>query len=138
MKANSPEHMAKMQAAAAAKRALQLASGDPVPKPPPRAKLLKRYFQDLEGVFDCRGNVRLSSSGQSIIECRRIARERYKAAVGEPAAPARAIKAICFECVGGGADDGPKLAIRDCRVLTCPLHPVRPWQNAKNRNKPPQ
>jgi hypothetical protein len=39
-----------------------------------------------------------------------------------------AIDAKCFDCVGGGADPNPRGAIRDCRITSCTLHPVRPYQ----------
>jgi len=40
-----------------------------------------------------------------------------------------AVKAMCLECMGyeAGAID----AIRDCQSVACPLHAVRPFQDAK-------
>ena len=46
-----------------------------------------------------------------------------------PQSKALAIKAKCWDCVGAGADANPRQAIRECVVQSCPLHPVRPWQN---------
>ena len=48
---------------------------------------------------------------------------------------AEAIKNKCFMCVGGDADPGPRLRVRDCQIHDCPIYPVRPWQKIKGRSK---
>lgn len=44
-----------------------------------------------------------------------------------------AVTAKCWDCNGGDADPRPRLRIRDCPCTKCPLWPVRPWQNVKDR-----
>lgn len=46
-----------------------------------------------------------------------------------PRSLAAAVRGKCFDCVGGhNADHGHVRAVRECPAITCPLHPVRPWQ----------
>lgn len=42
-----------------------------------------------------------------------------------------AINAKCFDCVGCGFDPKPTNEIRNCKITTCPLWNVRPYQNKK-------
>lgn len=98
-----------------------------------RAPALKRYFRDMEGVLDPHGDPRRSSADQSMIECRRYALEAYRRALALHGTLKRAVEAACYDCVGGGADPGPKLAVRDCPCQNCPLHAVRPWKALKGR-----
>lgn len=51
-----------------------------------------------------------------------------------PQSKALAIKAKCWECVGCGIDPNPRAAIRDCQVIKCPLHNVRPFQAKDNED----
>lgn len=48
---------------------------------------------------------------------------------------ASAVQGRCFMCVGGDDDPrpSPKVRVRDCECKTCPLYPVRPWQNITGR-----
>jgi hypothetical protein len=39
-----------------------------------------------------------------------------------------AINGKCWDCEGAGADPKPRARIADCRVPSCPLYPVRPYQ----------
>lgn len=118
----------------AARQALaeRRATGKPV-KRLSRAKALRHYFLELEGAVDDAGNARPAAPDQGVLECRREAREQYRAAVAEHGGLVRTVKSICFDCVGGDADSGPKLAVRDCTARSCPLYPIRPWQEAKSR-----
>lgn len=45
-----------------------------------------------------------------------------------------AITAHCWTCVGQGADPNPRQSVRDCNVLDCSLHPVRPWQKVLGKS----
>ena len=38
------------------------------------------------------------------------------------------INANCFECVGGEHDPGGRGRIRDCQIMNCKFHRVRPYQ----------
>lgn len=93
---------------------------------PSRAKALRAYYRDLAGVDTCVG------------PDKRGAIDEYKANVaaakGKPLVSL--IQSICFECVGAGADAGPKLRVRDCQVKDCPLYAVRPWQKVKGAMAP--
>lgn len=89
--------------------------------PKSRSLALKAYFYDYVGA-----PINTFSK-----EMRQEARGLYKNARTDGLA--KAVKRICFECVGGDADPGPRLRVRDCRCSDCPLHPVRPWKNVKNR-----
>lgn len=46
---------------------------------------------------------------------------------------AATLKNTCLECVGGNDDPGPKLQVKRCQCIDCPLHPVRPWQKISGR-----
>lgn len=102
---------------------------------PSLATALKRHFLDLEGVTDYRGQVRRSTPDQSSIEGRAAARESYTAAVAaQGGSIVRAIKAVCFDCAADKSNPSPtKYIVRDCRVTSCPLHPVRPGQGLIGR-----
>ncbi|MDE2468840.1 MAG: hypothetical protein KGL35_08870 [Bradyrhizobium sp.] len=111
------EHLEAMR-----RKSLEARSRNP-PKRVSRAKALKAYYRDLAGVDtvpppDWRGCM-----------------DEYKANVA--AAKGKSLKdliqGICFECVGAGADPNPKILVRDCAILNCPLRAVRPWQNLKGR-----
>lgn len=39
-----------------------------------------------------------------------------------------AINGTCWACIGAGHDPNPRGAIRECQILDCSLHPVRPYQ----------
>ena len=49
-----------------------------------------------------------------------------------------AIKAFCFNCVGGTEESSPdpgwQEEIRNCSVCTCPLHIFRPYKERKKQN----
>ncbi|MFZ5653175.1 MAG: hypothetical protein ACOY42_02060 [Pseudomonadota bacterium] len=47
-----------------------------------------------------------------------------------------AINGKCWDCVGGSCDTAPRQRIRDCRIIECTLHPVRPYQDVKGRSGP--
>jgi hypothetical protein len=42
-----------------------------------------------------------------------------------------AINAKCWDCQGGDADPNPRQRIRDCEILSCPLHAVRPGRGGR-------
>jgi hypothetical protein len=47
------------------------------------------------------------------------------------------VKAFCIECMGGYKNRSPEdpplsLAIRDCRGVSCPLYPIRPFQKKES------
>lgn len=90
-----------------------------------RAKALSNFYRDLAGVDNC------------VHPDKRDAINEWKANVA--AAKGKSLKslveAICFECVGAGADPAPKLAVRDCAIEDCPLRPIRPWQTLEGRVK---
>ena len=46
-----------------------------------------------------------------------------------PKSKTMAIRAKCFDCVGGDADLNPRGRIGNCPVVKCPLHTVRPYQH---------
>jgi hypothetical protein len=64
---------------------------------------------------------------------KRTPRKHLTAAAREAGGYKRLIRDTCFECVGEDADPAPRRQVRDCRCTSCPLHPVRPWQNLKGR-----
>lgn len=39
-----------------------------------------------------------------------------------------AIKAMCYECMGSGADKGWQRAIKHCTISECPLWRFRPYR----------
>lgn len=43
--------------------------------------------------------------------------------------PSNCIKAKCYDCVGRNADGNWRDEVRECRVKTCPLYPVRPYKS---------
>lgn len=60
-------------------------------------------------------------------------RNPVQQAEANPTSLKRAVKAFCWTCVGGDGDPGAKFRVRDCTAPKCPLHPHRPWQDAKGR-----
>lgn len=52
----------------------------------------------------------------------------YEQALRKPSSKVLAIKAKCWSCQGEGEDVGWRVAIRDCNVTGCALHPHRPYQ----------
>ncbi len=65
----------------------------------------------------------LRESGVQIVRLDPIEKAR-----ANPRSKALAIKAMCWDCVGAGADPNPRGQVRTCQIIRCPLHPVRPWQ----------
>lgn len=55
-------------------------------------------------------------------------------AARNPGSRSLAIRAKCWDCSGGDADPGVRARVRDCPSKTCPLWPLRPWQNAHGRS----
>lgn len=51
-----------------------------------------------------------------------------EAARRDPSSLRRAINGKCWDCIGAGNDPNPRRAIRDCGIVACTLHPVRPYQ----------
>jgi len=49
---------------------------------------------------------------------------------GTKITPRRALKAKCYECMGGYADGKV-----DCGVYDCPLHPFMPYRNNNGRSE---
>lgn len=45
-----------------------------------------------------------------------------------------AIDAMCYTCVGAGADSGVRAAIRNCGVRKCPLYACRPYKAEDTAN----
>lgn len=39
-----------------------------------------------------------------------------------------AVNGKCWECVGAGFDVNPRRAIRECAIVGCTLHAVRPYR----------
>ena len=39
-----------------------------------------------------------------------------------------AVTAHCWECVGGEHSEKPKVLVRECGIVKCSLHGLRPWQ----------
>ncbi len=56
-----------------------------------------------------------------------------EAAKAKPNSLKMAIRAHCYTCVGEDADPGYKARVRDCSVVSCALHPHRPWQDHSGR-----
>lgn len=51
--------------------------------------------------------------------------------LADPKSLRKAINAHCWDCVGGKADSqNPRRLVRECEIVHCNLHPVRPWQMA--------
>lgn len=127
----------KMKGITAAREAMKakLAAGekierlDPIEKakrnPKSKALALRAYYYEMEG---CRINKGCADA--PLREMRAAAESSYEAAKGKLAPT---IRKICWECVGGYNDPGPKPRIRDCEVEWCPLRPVRPYQGVLGR-----
>lgn len=49
-------------------------------------------------------------------------------ALAKPQSKTAAIRAMCWDCLGRGADGNWQKAIRECEIVKCPLHHVRPYQ----------
>lgn len=45
-----------------------------------------------------------------------------------------AITAHCYQCCGAGADPNVRQTIRDCGILDCSLHHLRPYQKSKGKS----
>lgn len=91
-----------------------------------RLPALKRYYRDFYGV-----DANKKDPGQPTL-CYQDYNARMAELRGQQLG--KVVQTICFECVGGDDDPGPKLRVRDCRCMDCPLHPVRPWQRLKGRS----
>jgi hypothetical protein len=53
-------------------------------------------------------------------------------AKANPTSQKYAIRAHCWECVGGDGNENPKVLVRDCGLKDkCSLWPHRPWQDVK-------
>lgn len=51
-----------------------------------------------------------------------------EAAQADPTSRAKAIKAKCYECMGGDESDNWKKDVKQCSSYGCPLRPLRPFQ----------
>lgn len=124
------EKVREMRAAglepAAPMNAIEKAKADPKS----RAKAVRAYWWQHEGVLENRGNP------EGGIQ-RRIAEEHFEASRSEAKQSGwkAVVNAICWECVCGRIDPGPKRRIRDCMVPKCGIHPVRPFQAYVGRGK---
>ena len=49
----------------------------------------------------------------------------------DPNSLRKAITGKCYECVGMGEDANFRETIKTCTSFSCPLYPVRPYQNKK-------
>ena len=49
-------------------------------------------------------------------------------AAKNPTSLRMAVNAMCWDCVGAGADANARAAIRECGIQKCPLWNVRPYQ----------
>jgi hypothetical protein len=49
-------------------------------------------------------------------------------AAKHPSSLRMAVNAMCWDCVGAGADANPRAAIRECGIKKCPMWNVRPYQ----------
>ena len=58
-----------------------------------------------------------------------------KKALARPRSLRLAINAMCWDCIGAGADPNPRAAIRECSIMTCPLNRVRPYQKVEEDAK---
>ncbi|NIQ01605.1 MAG: hypothetical protein GWM98_15470 [Nitrospinaceae bacterium] len=52
--------------------------------------------------------------------------------------PARAIRAMCIECMGGSGMQDAKERIRECAATACPLYEFRFGRNPFHTRKPKQ
>jgi len=50
--------------------------------------------------------------------------------------PGNAIKAMCWDCQGRGADPAVTWRIGNCQILDCPLHGFRPHQRLLGKEMP--
>ena len=69
---------------------------------------------------------KMRENGEPIVSLNPLQKAREN-----PHSRAAALKAKCFECVGGTLDDSPpnwRNEIRYCTSIMCPLVPVRPYQ----------
>jgi len=71
----------------------------------------------------------------------RFRRDPAERARHNPRSRSLAIAAFCFQCKEGCMTWGKpvppdlvKLAVRDCKMVQCPLWPHRGWQNLKDRS----
>jgi hypothetical protein len=55
-------------------------------------------------------------------------RDPIEHSIADPKSQAKAIKAMCFECVGRNDDPNPRRTVATCTSWGCPLWQVRPWQ----------
>jgi hypothetical protein len=55
-----------------------------------------------------------------------------KKALARPRSLRLAINAMCWDCIGAGADPNPRAAIRECSITRCPLHTLRPYQKVED------
>lgn len=53
-------------------------------------------------------------------------------AKANPTSKSLAIRAHCWECVGGENADNARAQVRDCPVMKCALRPHRPWQSKES------
>jgi len=51
-----------------------------------------------------------------------------EAAQADPNSRAKAIKAKCYECMGGEDSDNWKKSVKHCSSMGCPLLALRPYQ----------
>ncbi len=51
-----------------------------------------------------------------------------EASQADPKSRAKAIKAKCYECMGGQESDNWKKDVKHCSSYGCPLRPLRPYQ----------
>ena len=56
--------------------------------------------------------------------------------VGNPKSLRLAVNAICYQCMGGGADPGWQWSVGNCTSGNCGLYAVRPYQAWKGRHRP--
>ena len=53
-----------------------------------------------------------------------------------PKSKAMAIKAMCWQCMGGGGNPATPWLIGNCEVTGCALYPHRPWQRFQGTQTP--
>lgn len=49
-------------------------------------------------------------------------------AMAEPKSRTKAIKAMCYQCMGGGDTPNWRDEVRACKAIHCALHHVRPYR----------
>lgn len=138
------ERMAELRREAAA-RGEKLTVMNPIEaaraNPKSKSRAILAYYWDLDLIEQNKG-----SADANVGEMRRQARANHKAAIKNSGGPAKAIKAICYHCVGGvdsvdvlvgeaclGGEVGGRPRVRNCQVTECALHPHRPWQKIRSR-----